>query len=155
MADSNVIYTWTFDDRKNRSPVWYISAISIVIGFALWGFLTKQYGMSFVVLLVAGVAFFVENNSDEHINVTLTNLWMKVWDKFYDYSRIESYALIYDHENALFLRLNLSQRGIKRLDLKINNAIAADLKEILPHYIQENPKQEITLTDRIIYLLKL
>lgn len=97
MADtkSETLYSWTFDDKKNRSPFWYIIAISVVIGLAIWGFLTKQYGMSFIVLLVAGVAFFVENNSEDHITVNVNNLGIKVSEKFYDFSRITGYAMMY------------------------------------------------------------
>lgn len=155
MPDSKEIYNWSFEDTKNRSPVWYIIAISVVVGLAIWGFLSKQYGMSFVVLLVAWVAFFVENNAEEHITVSLTQLGLKVWGKFYDYSRINSYTFIYSWENAILIRLALSQRGIKTIDLKVNNTITEELKSILPNYIQENPKQDMSFVDRMIHLLKL
>ena len=123
MADTNTLYTWDFDDTKHRSPLWYIIALSVVVGFAIWGFLTKQYGMSFVVLLVAGVAFFVENNSEDHVTVSVTELGIKVADKFYDFSRINSYTFIYSGDQAILMRLNLAQRGIRMLDVKVNNQI--------------------------------
>lgn len=151
----NILYTWTFDDTKNRSAFWYIAAISIVIGFAVWGFLTKQYGMSFVVLLVAGVAFFVENNSADHVDVSLTDLGIQVENAFYDYSRIQSYTMIYSHGQAIFLRLSLTQRGIRNIDLRLDNTVATELKNILSNYLEENPKQDMSFLDRIIYLLKL
>ena len=155
MSESKILYKWEFDDRKERSSFWYIVAISVVIGFAIWGFLTKQYGMSFVVLLVAGVAFFVENNSEDHINVIINDLWIKVWGKFYDFSRITSYCFIYSWDNAIFMRLNLAQKGIRNIDLKVNNTIASELKNILPNFIEENPKQDMSVMDRVIHLLKL
>lgn len=155
MSESKVLYNWQFDDKKNRSPFWYIIAISIVVGFAIWGFLTKQYGMSFVVLLVAGVAFFVENNSEDHVTVSIKELGIKVGEKFYDFSRISSYTFIYSGDHAIILRLILSQRGIKSIDLKISNPIASDLKNILPNFVEENPQQDMSFLDRIIYLLKL
>jgi hypothetical protein len=40
--------------------------------------MTKQYGMSFIVLLIAGLVYFIENNSDEEINVIITLLGVKV-----------------------------------------------------------------------------
>ncbi len=155
MAETNTLYTWSFEDKKDRSPLWYVIALSVVVGFALWGFLSKQYGMSFVVLLVAGVAFFVENNSEDHVKVDITELGIKVGWKFYDFSRINSYTFIYSGEHAIFVRLNLSQRGIKNIDLKLNNVITSELQGILPSFIEENAKQDISFTDRLIYLLKL
>lgn len=155
MSETPEIYSWQFEDKKDRSPFWYIIAISIVVGLAIWWFLTQQYGMSFVILLVAGVAFFVENNSDDHIQVRINELGIKVGEKFYDFSRITSYTFVYSGEHALFLRLSLKQRWIKVIDLKLNNSIVKDLKGILPQFIEENPKQDLSFIDRIIYLLKL
>jgi len=155
MSDSNTLYTWTFEDKKDRSPVWYIIAFSVVVGLAVWWFLTKQYGMSFVVLLVAGVAFFVENNSEDHIQVRINELGMKVGEKFYDFSRINSYTFMYSWENAVLMRLSLNQRGIKMIDLKVDNTITSELKGILPNFIEENPQKDMSLVDRMIHLLKL
>lgn len=155
MSETPEIYSWQFEDKKDRSPFWYIIAISIVVGLAIWWFLTQQYGMSFVILLVAGVAFFVENNSDDHIQVRINELGIKVGEKFYDFSRITSYTFVYSGEHALFLRLSLKQRWIKVIDLKLNNSIVKDLKGILPQFIEENPKQDLSFIDRIICLLKL
>jgi len=154
-TESKQLYTWTFEDKKERWALWYIIAVSVVVAFAIWGFLTKQYGMSFVILLVAGVAFFVENNSEDYVKVIITELWLKVGDKFYDFSKITSYTFIYSWEYSIFVRINLSQRGIKMIDLKLDNRITSDLKNILPNFIEENWKQEISFLDRIIYLLKL
>jgi len=111
--------------------------------------------MSFVVLLVAGVAFFVENNSEDHVNVRVSDLGIKVGDKFYDFSRINSYTFMYSGENAILMRLSLNQRGIKMIDLKIDNSIASELKSILLNFIEENPQKDMSFVDRMIHFLKL
>lgn len=48
----NILYTWTFEDNKDRSPLWYIIALACMIGLVIWGFVTGQYGMSIVVMLL-------------------------------------------------------------------------------------------------------
>jgi hypothetical protein len=49
-------------------------ALSVVIGLVVWGFMTKQYVMSFLIILITGISFFIENNSEENITVTLNQL---------------------------------------------------------------------------------
>jgi len=49
----------------------------------------------------------------------------------------------------------MKKRGISVLNLNIDNSIASEIRTILPNYIEENEKQEITLSERIIHLLKL
>lgn len=149
------LYTWNFPDVKNRWSLWYIIALSLVIGLVIWGFLTKQYGMSFILLLITGIAYFVENNSDDEVTVEISELWIRVGWTFYDFSRIPAYAFIYDGDNAIFLRLNLAKKWVKQIDLKVNNEITTELKQILPRFIEENPKQDLSFLERMIHLLKL
>jgi len=150
-----MLYSWTFPDDKNRWQLWYIIVLSIIIWLVIWWFLTKQYWMSFIVLLISGLVFYIENNSSDNINVEITELWIKVSEYFYDYSKIDSFAFIYEWENAVVLRLNLNKKWIKLVDLKIDNNVALELKEILPHYIKENEKEEFGFVDKMIRILKL
>lgn len=152
---NKTIYAWNFPDVKDRGSLWYIIALSIVIGLVIWWFLTKQYGMSFILLLITGIAYFVENNSDDEVWVEITELWIRVGWTFYDFSRIPSYAFIYDGDNSIFLRLNLAKKWIKQIDLKVDNKITGELKQILPNFIEENPKQDLSFIERMIHLLKL
>jgi len=152
---TDIIYTWDFPSKKQRWSTWYIITISIVIWLVIWWFLTKQYWMSFIIILITWLVFFVENNSEDNTKVEINELWIKIWDSFYDFSKISSYTLIYSQDNAILLRLNLNKSWIKVIDLIIDNNIAINLKNILPNYIEENPEWELSLTEKLISILKL
>ena len=151
----NLIYKWTFSDNKNRGKFWYIIAISVVLWIAIWWVLTKQYWLTFIILLVAWIGFFIENNSSENIEVQLNDLWIKIWDYFYDYNKIEKYWFIYNWENAEYLRIYINKSGLKKIDLKIDNKICKDLKNILVGYLTEEEKTELTSSEKLINFLKL
>lgn len=152
---SNIIYEWSFSDKKNRGKLWYILAISVILWLSIWWIFTKQYGLSFIVLLIAWVSFFIENNSSDIIDISISELWIKVWEYFYDFSSIEDYSFIYNWENAIYLRLNLNKKWIKKIDLKIDNEICSNLKNTLPNFIKEVKWWELTSSEKIINLLKL
>ncbi len=149
------IYSWEFDDTKNRSALWYIIAFSIVLWLSIWWFFTQQYGLSFIVLLISGLVYFVENNSEDNIQVQITEKWIIISWTFYNFSSIESYLIVYKSENPIFLRLNLNKKWIKTIDIKINNEIFNDINKFLYEYIKEEPKTEITFTEKIIQFFKL
>lgn len=111
--------------------------------------------MSFVVLLLAGVFYFVENNAADEMVVSVGDLWITVGEMFYDYAKIQSFCYLYDGKIAKVLRLKINKRTISTLDLDIDNSIALELKEILPNYLKEDPRWEFSLSDRFIRLLKL
>ncbi len=156
MADSqNILYEWDYDDTRVRSPRWYIIALSIAIGLIIWGFITRQYGMSIVIMLLSGLMFFLENNSEDEVHVSISDMGIKVQDSFYDYSRINSYSFVYHGEDAVYLRLFVQKSGIRVLNIKINNEIAKALQNILPNYITEDPKQDVTFLEKVIHILQL
>ena len=111
--------------------------------------------MSFVILIVAGLTYFLENNSDDEIFVELSDLWLKVWNAFYDYWSMDSYTFMYTWEIANLIRFNMNRRGIRNIDLKVNNSIVSELKTVLPNFVEENPKEELNFMDKMIKLLKL
>lgn len=149
------LYSWNFIDKKERSKTWYLLALSVVIWLVIWGFITKQYWMSFVIILVAWIFFFVENNAEDQVSVEVTELWMKIAWNFYDFSKIASYSFIYDSEKAIFLRLYMNKKWIKVIDLDVDNEITLELKNILPQYITENNKEDLTFSDKLIRFLNL
>lgn len=152
---STSLYHWQYEDSKDRSPLWYMIALSIAVGLIIWGFLTKQYGMSLVIMLVVGFFFFVENNSEDTVHVELTDLGIKVQDMFYDYSRISSFSIMYHGDSAFYLRLHLKKKGVRFANLRVDNAISANIRPILIEYVEENPKGEISFLEKIAHLLKL
>ncbi len=151
----NILYYWKFEDKKNRSPLWYMIALSIAIGLIVWGFITRQYGMSIVIMLIVGFFYFLENNAEDEIQVEITDLGVRIQNIFYDYSRISSYSIIYNWNQAIYLRLHLKKRGITFVNLHIDNTIAWEVRTILPNFIEENAKQEITFLEKLTHFLKL
>ncbi len=152
---SNIIYEWNFSDTKNRGSLWYIIAISIILWLAIWWIFTKQYWLSLIVFLITWITFFIENNSSEFVNIEISDLWIKIWDYFYDFSSINDFSYIYSWNDATLLRLKLNKKGIKQIDLKINNDICMELKNILPNYLNEVKWWKLTNSEKLINLLKL
>lgn len=149
------IYSWEFDDNKNRWSLWYIIALSFVIWISIWWFFTKQYWMSFIVLLIAWLVYFVDNNSEDLVEVTITNLWVKIAWVFYDFIGIESFWIVYKWDEPVLLRLNLNKKWLRNIDVKIDSTIVKDIKDVLSDYIEETPKIELTFSEKMIKLLKL
>jgi hypothetical protein len=55
----------------------------------------------------------------------------------------------------VILRLHLLNKWIKVVDLQVDNSITIDLKQILPNFIREDEKAELSFTDKLIRWLKL
>lgn len=152
---ANLLYDWSYEDSKDRSPLWYMVALSIAIWLIIWGFLTKQYGMSIVIMLIIGFFFYIENNSEDNMHVEISTLGIKIHHLFYDYSRINSYSIMYSGDQAVYLRLHLNKKGVNFANVRVDNRIAGEIRPILSGYIEENPKGEIWFMEKVAHLLKL
>ena len=154
MADK--LYTWSFDSKKQRWKLWYIIVLSITIWLIIWWFLSKQYWMSFVIIILLWLVFYVENNSEDIVDVIITNEWLKIENNFYPFSNLSSYTIIYENENAILLRLNIAKKiWIPYIDINIDNTVVVDIKNILINFIEESNKQDLTFVEKLIRLLKI
>ena len=111
--------------------------------------------MSFIVLLITWLVYFVENNSEDNIKVTVSDLWIKISEVFYDYTSIESFSTLYKWEIPVSIRFNLKKKWIKHINVKVNSEIISDVKGILADFIEESPNVELTFSEKMIEILKL
>ncbi len=153
---SESIYSWSFDSRKNRGSLWYIIVLSISVWLIIWWFLSKQYWMSFVIIILLWLAFYIENNSDDLVNVEILDSWIKVDNNLYNFGSILRYSIVYDNDNAVILRIIMPNKiWTRNIDLSIDNQILSDIKKILDNFLEESPKDQLSVSEKIIRMLKL
>lgn len=149
------IYFWEFESKKEKSNLWYTIAASIIIWIIVWAFISKQFWLSFIVLISSWLYYFLEINFDNFVKVTIKDQWIEIWNNFYDYSSILSYSMVYDWNNVLFLRLHFKKRAFKYIDLNVNNDIIKDIKNILSNYLEESQDEKLNFYEKIIKLLNI
>lgn len=152
---SEVLCSWKVSTKKNRSSLWYIVAFSIAIGFIVWWFLTGQYMMSFVIILLSWISFFVENNSSDETEIVLTETGIQIWDNFYDYGKVHSFWVVYNKDAPFLLRIILKTKILPVNDFHVDSEIVNKVRPVLQAYVQENENMELSFTDKIIHILKL
>ena len=115
------LYSFEFSSDKNRWPLWYIVAFSVIIWFVVWWIFTKQYWLVVISLLLPGVYFLVENNSSDKVVVNFTQLWIDISDTFYEYTKIDWFAFLYVRNKPVVLRLFLKTKLLNYIDLKVDS----------------------------------
>jgi hypothetical protein len=151
----NILFEWNYEDNKNRSPAWYIIAFSLALALIIWGFLSRQYGLSIAVMLVSGIFFFLENNQEDTVQVALSDQGVQVQNHFYDYGKIAWFSLVYHGNQAVYLRMSVKKASTPIISIRIDNTIAQNVRGLLAGYIEETEKQEVSLLEKITHFLKL
>jgi len=153
---SNILCSWQFDSKKSRWATWYIVVLSIAIWLIIWWFLSKQFWMSFVIIILIWLVFYIENNWEDIVWVNIIQQWIKIWSSFYSFSEIKNYRIIYENENAVLLKLNLLKKvWIVSIDINIDNTIVVDIKNILINFIEEKTDRQLTFIEKMMRILKI
>ena len=153
-----LLYNWEFKNKEEKWKNWYLIALTVIIWLVIWWFFTPwYYWFSFIVIFVSWVYYFFENNSEDYLYVAITNFWLQIWSRFYEYWKFKNYMYIYSWGIPMILRLKLIAPNIneKEIDLRIDEHILLDLQEILPNYLEQERDGELTLTEKISYGIKL
>ncbi len=155
MEKIKTIYEYSFSTEKDRWKTWYIIVLSLIIWLVIWWFLTKQYWLSFIIMLFSWVYLLLENNVEtSNINIKITELWIFINDNFYEYEKIPYFSIIYYDNKPIFLRLYFDS-GMKFLNLDIKSEDVLEIKNILNNYIEEKNDDKLNFIDKIILNLKL
>jgi len=97
----------------------------------------------------------MENNSKDEVNIYIYELWIKIDNNFYEFTKINSFTIIYTDEFADVLRFYVDNKLINKIDLKIDNNILNDTYSFLSERINEDKTWWYTFVDKIVNFLKL
>ncbi|MDQ1343830.1 MAG: hypothetical protein QG650_550, partial [Patescibacteria group bacterium] len=113
------MFEWNVTVRKERTAGWYAIAGICVASLVVWGFVEGIYALSVVAVIFAGVFLLIENNAPDSVMVNVNENGIGVGSEFYDYGMVENFAIIFDSGAPVLLRLRLTKKGIKTVDVDI------------------------------------
>lgn len=151
------LFSWV-SPRKitNKSPIWYLIAIIIVLTLVVYGISQKLWIMPIVALLFAWVYMLHENNAPDTIITEVTETGISSRGNFYDFAKIESFAILYVNDIPYILRLRTLGSIPPLLDIYLTEWIdIVALRDILLTRVREDTTAKITFADNLIHLLKL
>lgn len=145
------MFEWNVTVRKERSAGWYGIAGIAVASLVIWGFFEGIYALSIVAVIFAGVFLLVENNAPDSVLITVNENGVGVGADFYDYGKIDDFAILFDSGVPVILRLRLSKRGIKTVDIDIpEGSDVSNLRSYLSAYAEESKDAELSNSEKIL-----
>lgn len=148
------MFEWSVVIRKERSAAWYAIAGIVVASLVIWGFVEGIYALSVVAVVFAGVFLLVENNAPDSANVVVNENGVGVGSEFYDYGTIRTFSFLFEGKEPIYLRLTLSKKGIKTIDIDIpEGSEISNLRAFLADYAEEAKDSELTFSEKMIRVL--
>lgn len=106
-----IIYKWEDIDHliPQRDKKRYIYASFFILFIIIWWIIDWSYSMSFVFLLIFFTYIYTSSQKAYLQKNIITDLWIKIWEKFIFYTEIKSFWFInFNNWNLLYLKTNFS-----------------------------------------------
>ncbi len=147
----SVLHTWqvTEYERHDRPTAWYVVMLIVGVFLVGYGLLTNNFLFALIVVLFAIIMFLQSHQEPHQIPFTITDLGVIINNRFYPYSEISDFYIIYNTEvKILFLEPESSLRPRIRVSLIDQDPL--EIKFTLRQYLMENTsKEEEPFSDRI------
>lgn len=146
-----IIKEWTIQEyeRHERGILWYAIMGGLGLFFVIYGVITSDFLFSLIIILFAIILFLQAHQEPKQILFQITELGVVVGNRFYSFSELESFFLIYNppHVKTLFLEAKGTLKPMIRVPLLDMNPV--EVKNVLRAYLPENfEREEEPLSDR-------
>ena len=145
------IVEWTSPEyeKEDRSKRWYVVmgiALGLVVVYALW---QGNYFLPPIVMLFAIVLYLQTNQEPPIVLFGITDNGVYVGNRFYLYSELENFFIIYDPPRVatLYIQTKSSLRPMLRFPI-LAELDPMQLRDVLLPFLGEDDEAEEPLSDR-------
>lgn len=142
-------------EQHERGKNWYIATFTLgafLVGSSVW---MKNYLMIIIVALFGIVIYLLNKKEVLMLDIKATNRGILIGEKFYPYTSLEEFWLIYEPPIRT-LNFKNNRSFFPEVSVSLADQDPSKIREILIKYVNENAsKTEATTTDRLSKLLKI
>ncbi len=156
-GEDRVVLSWVAPEyiQHQKSARWYQVAGTVVGISMIWTYLSGNWSMSLAILVLAVVYQYLHSyHPPKDIDVIISEMGIRIGEKFYPYSHIKAFWIIYSH-GLRTLNLRLADNFFYDVAIQLNDQDPVTLRQYLVGEIAEWEGKEERLGDMMLRLLKL
>ncbi len=146
----NPLYEWAFPEYEkfSRGRLWYAIMISLGVIFIVYGMASGNFLFSLIIALF-GIILFIQQHQDPHqIAFAITDLGIVVGNRFYTYSELEAFYIIYDPPiKTLFFETKTTLHPVLHIPIQDQNPL--DLRFALLEFLPEDLEKDAEPTSEL------
>ena len=136
----DVIHQWTIQEyeQHQRSVRWYIIMITVGLLFVIYGLISNNFLFSLIIILAGIILFMQSYQKPAQVLFQITELGVVIGRKFYNFSELENFFIIYQPPEikSLFFQTSNVVHPILSIPLLDENPVI--VRETLLEFIDED-----------------
>ena len=139
-----VLHTWTIQEceKHDRNMVWYVVMLGLGFALVVYGIVAGNFLFSLIIILGAIILFLQAHQEPLQVPFAITELGVVVGSRFYPYSELDSFYIIYEppHVKTLYFQTTSSLRPLIRVPLLDMNPV--EVRHTLLENVDEDMEKE-------------
>ncbi len=154
----DIVYEWEVNEyeKYEHTPRWYLGMIGTALALLGFSLLTGNYLFALVIILFSIVIYLHEAQEPIVVPFTITTTGIILGRKFYRYSELKEFWIIYEPGQVKNIYFSLSSAIKHRLQVPLLDNDPVTIRDHLKKYVSENlAEEEEPLSDRLARVLQL
>jgi len=153
-----IVYQWKVKEyqRYDRDRRWYIFMGTIGALLIIFALVTANYLFALLIVLFGVILFLSDMREPLEVPFAITNTGIIIGDKYYRYSELDSFWMIYNPPDVKNLYFSFSSAMKHRMQIPLLDYDPRPVRDYLNQFLTEDlDQEEEPLSDRIARLFKL
>ena len=153
-----IVYQWKVKEyqRYDRDRRWYIFMGTIGVLLIIFALVTANYLFALLIVLFGVILFLSDMREPLEVPFAITNTGIIIGDKYYRYSELDSFWMIYNPPDVKNLYFSFSSAMKHRMQIPLLDYDPRPVRDYLNQFLTEDlDQEEEPLSDRIARLFKL
>jgi len=150
MAIGEVLHLWKIKeyDSYARGYLWYTIVAVFGLAFVGYGIYTDNFLFAFVIVLFGIILFLQAKQKSPEIQCAITEMGVLVGDKFYHYSELDEFFIVYEPPQVKNLYFETKDMYRPKIILPLDETDPIEIRSSLREFLPENPdKEEETISE--------
>ena len=139
-----VAYQWTINEYEQyeRPRSWYFTMGIIGLAMLVYAIIAANYLFALIIVLFGIILFLFDNQTPMAVPFALTATGIVLGKKYYRYSEIKNFWVIYNPPEVKNLYFSLDNLIRHRLQIPLMDYDPRPIKDYLKQYLTEDYEQE-------------
>lgn len=149
--------SWIAPERiqHNRGKLWMSFMVVSVVAAAVWGIFYNAWTFSIAIVAFAVVYALTHMDHPEEVEVTLSDIGIKVGGRKYAFSKIKAFWVIYEPPFTKTLNIRVDGDLALDIDIQLNEQDPAAVREFLISKIPELEGKQQSVIKMFLRLFKI
>jgi len=156
LTHDEILHMWKTPEfvKIDKGRRWYMTTGIILLLLITYAIFSGSATMAIVFILIGGMFFMIRNQEPRMQEIMITKLGVWIDEKFYAYSNIHSFWIVYEQPYIRTLYLQIG-KGHKRISIQLNDQDPVLIRQLLSREIPETEDKHEDFTETLIRLFRL